>query len=128
MQDGAWLTGAERDDAAYGIVRGDAHGDAVAGNDLDAESPHASTQLGQYFVSGFGLHAIQPTAVDGHHGALHVNQIVFAQGNSNQEVCHIASSMGNSGLSAGFEPDFGGRLAGVHYDRRAAAARAAAIP
>ena len=71
------LAGAEGDDAALRVVGRDADGDAVAGDDLDAESPHASTELRQNFVAGIDLHAVEATAVHGHDGALHVYQVVF---------------------------------------------------
>jgi hypothetical protein len=59
--------------------RGDADGDAVARNDLDAKAAHAAAQLRQHFVAGVALHAVQSTRVHGDDRALHVDQIVFAQ-------------------------------------------------
>ena len=61
-----------------GIVGRDADGDAVTRHDLDAEAAHPAAQLGEHFVAGVALHAVEATAVHGHHRALHVNQIVFA--------------------------------------------------
>ena len=52
------LSGSERDDAADRIVRGNADGDAVAGNDLDSETTHPAAQLRQNFVTSVTLHAI----------------------------------------------------------------------
>ena len=73
------LPGPEGDDAAHGIVGGDTHGDTVAGNDFDAETPHPAAQLREDFVPRIALDAIQPAGVDRDDGPLHVNQIVFAQ-------------------------------------------------
>ena len=74
-----WLACTERDDAPDGIVGRDADGHAISRNDLDAEAAHAPTQLSEHFVAGVALHAVKTAAVDRHHGALHVNQIVLAQ-------------------------------------------------
>ena len=73
------LASAEGNDAADGIVGRNAHRDAIPGNDLDAEAAHAAAELGEYFVTGVALHAVEPAAVHRHDGALHVDQIVFAQ-------------------------------------------------
>ena len=73
------LTGAEGDDAADGVVRGDADSDPIAGNDLDSKTAHPSAELREHFVSGVAFHAVQPTGVNRDDGSLHVNQIVFAQ-------------------------------------------------
>ena len=73
------LPGAEGDDSADRIVRGNADRHAITGDDLDAEPPHAPAQLGEDFVAGITLHAIQTAGVNGDHCSLHVNEIVFAQ-------------------------------------------------
>jgi hypothetical protein len=73
------LPGPEGDDSAHRVVRGNANGDTIAGNDLDSEPPHPTTQLGEHLVTGVALHAIQPAGMDCDHGSLHINQIVFAQ-------------------------------------------------
>ena len=52
------LASTERDDAAYRIVGGNANGDPIAGDDLDAESPHPAAELGKDFVPGVYLHPI----------------------------------------------------------------------
>jgi hypothetical protein len=70
---------AEGDDAANGIVRGDADGDAIPWNHLDPEAAHAAAQLREYFVALIALHTVEPAAVNRHDRALHVNQIVLAQ-------------------------------------------------
>jgi hypothetical protein len=36
--------------------------------------PHPAAELGQHFVARVHLHAIEAAAVDGHHGALYVDQ------------------------------------------------------
>ena len=74
-----WLACTERDDAPDGIVRRDADGNAISRNDLYAEATHAPTQLSEHFVAGVALYAVKTAAVNCHHGALHVNQIVLAQ-------------------------------------------------
>ena len=65
--------------AALRVVGRDADGHSVARDDLDAESPHAATQLREDFMAGIHLHTVQATAVHRHDGPLHINQIVFAQ-------------------------------------------------
>jgi hypothetical protein len=76
---GLRLAGAERDDAADGIVWRDAHRDSIPWDHLDAEAAHSTAQLGQHFVTGVALHAIKPTTVHGNHRTLHINKIVLAQ-------------------------------------------------
>jgi len=76
---GAALTGAEGDDAAHRIVWRDTDGDSIPRHDFDSETAHPAAQLRQHFVAGIDLHSVQPAAVNGDHGALHVNKIVFAQ-------------------------------------------------
>ena len=73
MEASVELPSAERDDSALRIVGGDANGDAVAGDDFDAESPHPSAQLRQNFVTRVHLDAIEATTVHGHDRALHVD-------------------------------------------------------
>jgi hypothetical protein len=70
---------AEGDDAADGIVRGDANGDAVPWDHLDPEAAHPAAQLREYFVALVALHAVKTATVNRHDRALHVNQIVLAQ-------------------------------------------------
>ena len=74
-----WLARPEGDDAADRIVRRDADGDAIPWNHFDAEATHPAAELGQHFMAGVALDPVQPAAVDGDHGALHVNEIVLAQ-------------------------------------------------
>ena len=74
-----WLACTERDDAPDGIVRRDTDGNAISRNDLYAEATHAPTQLSEHLVAGVALYAVKTAAVNCHHGALHVNQIVLAQ-------------------------------------------------
>jgi hypothetical protein len=74
-----WLACAERDDASDGIVRRDPHGNPIARNNFDTETAHPAAELGQHFVAGVTLHAVKPSAMHGHDGALHINQIVLAQ-------------------------------------------------
>ena len=73
MEASVELPSAERDDSALRIVGGDANGDAVAGDDFDAESPHPSAQLRQNFVAGVHLNAVEAATVHGHNRALHVD-------------------------------------------------------
>ena len=65
-------TCAERDDAADGIVGGDANGDAIAGDDLDAEAAHSAAQLSENLMTRVALDAIQAARMDGNNGALHI--------------------------------------------------------
>ena len=74
-----WLACAEGDDAPNRIVRRDANGYAIARDYLDAEAAHSAAELGQHFVSGITLHAVETAAVDRNHGALHINEIILAQ-------------------------------------------------
>ena len=74
-----WLACAEGDDAPDRIVRRDADGHAVSRHHLDAEAAHAAAELGEHFVAGVALHAVETAAVNRHHGALHVDEIVLAQ-------------------------------------------------
>ncbi len=74
-----WLSGAEGDDPADGIVGGDADGDAIARDDLDAEAPHPPAQLREHFMARITLHSIQPPGMDRDDGPLHIYKIVFAQ-------------------------------------------------
>jgi len=67
------LASAEGDDAALGVVRRDPNRDPIAGHHLDAEAAHPAAQLGEHFVSGVALNAIQPSAVHCHDRPLHVD-------------------------------------------------------
>ncbi len=73
------LSCAERDDAANRIVWRNADGDAITGDDFDAEAAHPAAQLREDFMSGIALDAIQPARVDSDDDALHVDKIIFAQ-------------------------------------------------
>jgi hypothetical protein len=73
------LSRPEGDDAADRVVRGYANCDAITRDNFDPEAAHAAAQLRENFVSRIALHAIEPTGMDRYHGALHVDQIVFAQ-------------------------------------------------
>src|SRR5579863_3857802 len=46
----------EGNDASNRVVRRDADGDAVPGNNLNAEAAHAAAELSEHFVSGVTLH------------------------------------------------------------------------
>ena len=70
---------AEGDDAANGIVGGDADGHAISGYDLDSEAAHTAAQLRKYLVSLVALHTVKAATVHSHNRALHINQIVLAQ-------------------------------------------------
>jgi flavin-dependent dehydrogenase len=74
-----WLARPEGDDASDGIVGGHPNGHAISRDNFDAEAAHTAAELGQHFVAGITLHAVQPATVNGHDGALHVNQIILAQ-------------------------------------------------
>ena len=76
---GAMLASSEGDDAPDRVVGRNTHGDPIARDDLNAEAAHPAAQLGQYFMAGIHLHAIQPAAMHGNHGALDINEIVLAQ-------------------------------------------------
>ena len=79
MQSHRKLSCAERDDPSNWIVGRDADRHAITGDNLDAEPAHPAAQLREHFVARIDLHPIQPAGVHRHHGALHVDQIVFAQ-------------------------------------------------
>ena len=74
-----WLAGAERNDAPDRVVRRDADGHAIPGDYLDTEAAHPAAELSQHFVAGIALHAVETAAVNCHHSALHINEIVLAQ-------------------------------------------------
>lgn len=67
------LSGAERDDAANGIVRRNADSDAIAGHDFDTEAAHPAAQLREDLMTGVALDAIQPARMDSDDGALHID-------------------------------------------------------
>ena len=69
----AQLSGAERDDAANGIVRRNADSDAIAGDDFDTEAAHPAAQLRENLMAGVALDAIQPARMDSDDGALHID-------------------------------------------------------
>jgi hypothetical protein len=73
------LASAEGDDAPDRVVRGYPDGDAVAWNNLDSKTAHTAAQLCEDLVALVALHAIQTAAVNRHHSALHVDQIILAQ-------------------------------------------------
>ena len=73
------LSGAEGDDAADGIVRRHADGDAVTGNDFDSKAAHPAAQLCKNFVARIALNSVQPAGMHRDDRSLHINQIVFAQ-------------------------------------------------
>ena len=73
------LASAEGDDASDGVVGRDSHGDPITRNDLNTEAAHPAAQLGQHFVAGVHLHAIEAAAMHGDHGALDINEIVLTQ-------------------------------------------------
>jgi hypothetical protein len=67
------LSGSERNNAAHRIVRRNSNRDPVAWNNFDAETAHSAAQLGEHFVPGVTLDAIQPPAVHRHNRSLHVD-------------------------------------------------------
>jgi hypothetical protein len=73
------LSGSEGDDAADRVVRRHTDGYAITWNDFDPEAAHAAAQLCEHFVSRVALHPIEAAGMNGHDGALHVDQIVFTQ-------------------------------------------------
>lgn len=73
------LTGPERDDAADRVVWGNPHRDSVARDYLDTEAAHPAAQLGQHFVAGITLHTVEAAAMDRHHRALNVYEVVLTQ-------------------------------------------------
>jgi hypothetical protein len=89
----SWLARAEGDDAPDGIVRRNADSHPISWNHLDAKAAHPAAELGENLVAGVALHAVETAAMNSHHSALHVNEIVLAQPASNpflrQTLCHI---------------------------------------
>ena len=73
------LAGAEGDDAADWIVRRHADGHAISRNNFDTKAAHAAAELGEHLVAGIALDPVEPTAVNGDHGSLHVYEIILAQ-------------------------------------------------
>jgi hypothetical protein len=69
----AGLSGSEGNNAAHRIVRRHSDGYTVAWNHFDAETAHAAAQLGEHFVTGVALDAIQTSAVHCYHRSLHVD-------------------------------------------------------
>jgi hypothetical protein len=74
-----YLSSPEGDDAADRVIGRHADGDAITWNNFDPEAAHTAAQLREHFVSRIALHAIKTAGMDGHHRALHVDQIVFTQ-------------------------------------------------
>jgi hypothetical protein len=74
-----WLASAERDDAANRIVGRDPDSHTIARYYLDSETAHPPAQLCEDFMPRVNLDAIQAAGVNRHDGALHINEIVFAQ-------------------------------------------------
>ena len=96
-----FLTGTEGDDAAHRIIGRHANGDAVAGDNFDAEPPHAAAQLGQHLVALIALHPVQAATMDSDHGALNIDEIVLTQlllNPFNQRLCHIVASVAMSNV------------------------------
>jgi hypothetical protein len=75
----SYLTRAECNDAADRIVGGNAYGHPVTRYNFDTEAPHTAAQLGEHFVPGIALDAIETSTVHCYDCSLHVDQIVFAQ-------------------------------------------------
>jgi hypothetical protein len=67
------LPGTERDDAADGVVRRNAHRHTVARYHLYSESAHPAAQLGEHFMAGVALNTVEPAGVHGYHRALHID-------------------------------------------------------
>ena len=74
-----WLSCAEGDDSADWVIRGDANGDPITRDHLDAEATHAAAQLRENLMARIALHAIQTARMNGHDRSLHVYEIVLAQ-------------------------------------------------
>lgn len=100
------LACAEGDDAPDRIVRRNANGDPVTRHHLDTESPHAAAELSEHFVACVTLHAVKTAAVNRHHGALHVDEVVLAQTpailseNDFRNAMHCATGEGESLIHA----------------------------
>ena len=77
------LARAEGNDAPDGIVRRNANGHAISRNNFDAEAAHSAAELREHFVTRVALNPIETAAMNGHHGTLHVYEIVLAQSASN---------------------------------------------
>jgi hypothetical protein len=94
-----WLARAKGDDAPDWIVRRNADGHAISWNHLDAKAAHPAAELGENLVAGIALHAVETAAMNRHHRALHVYEIVLAQPASNpflrQTLCHIGDEHTN---------------------------------
>ncbi len=69
----SYLTRAEWNDAADRIVGRNAYGHPVTRYNLDTEAPHTPAQLGEYFVPGITLDAIETSAVHCYDRSLHVD-------------------------------------------------------
>jgi hypothetical protein len=73
------LSSPERDDSADRIVGRHPDRYAIAWNNFDAEAAHAAAQLREHFVARVTLHSVEAARMNGDDGALHIDQIVFAQ-------------------------------------------------
>jgi hypothetical protein len=73
------LASPEGNDASDGIVRRNTDGHAISRDNFDAEAAHSAAELGEYFVAGVALHAVETAAVNRHDRPLHVDEIVLAQ-------------------------------------------------
>jgi hypothetical protein len=72
------LSRAKGDEPSKRIVGRDAHGDPIAGNDLDPKTPHAAAQLSQHFVARVAFDPIKASTMDRQHDAVEVNQVISA--------------------------------------------------
>jgi hypothetical protein len=75
----AGLSGPEGDDAADRVIWRYPDRHAITWNNFDPEAAHTPAQLCEHFVSRVALHAVKAAGMNGHDGALHVDQIVFTQ-------------------------------------------------
>ena len=69
----SYLTRAECDDATDWIVGGNAYRHAITRYNFDTEAPHTAAQLGEHFVPGIALDAIETSAVHCYDRSLHVD-------------------------------------------------------
>jgi hypothetical protein len=76
---GRHLSASESDEPPKWIVGRYTHGHPISRNHLDVETAHAAAELREHLVASIALHAVQPTAVNGHYRAWHVDEIIFAQ-------------------------------------------------
>src|SRR5688572_28707702 len=88
---GERLLRAIRDESALQVVGGDAHRDAVAGDDADAVLAHLPVQAGQHLVVLTALHLVVAAGQHFRDDALQLDQIFLAHSHSvTREMAHTS--------------------------------------